>query len=117
LILCPIWRPGSAPRSSTIRRWIWESGQVFRPGFDAELDRLQGLAQNGKQLIAELEAKEKARTGISSLKIRYNKVFGYYLEVTRTNLKLVPKDYIRKQTTVNAERYYTEELKTLETES
>jgi DNA mismatch repair protein MutS len=93
-----------------------ESGQVFRPGFDAELDRLQGLAQNGKQLIAELEAKEKARTGISSLKIRYNKVFGYYLEVTRTNLKLVPKDYIRKQTTVNAERYYTEELKTLETE-
>ena len=93
-----------------------ESGQVFRPGFDPELDRLQGLAQNGKQLIAELEAQEKARTGISSLKIRYNKVFGYYLEVTRTNLKLVPKDYIRKQTTVNAERYYTEELKTLETE-
>jgi DNA mismatch repair protein MutS len=91
------------------------SGQVFRAGYDADLDSWANLAQNGKGLIAELEAKEKKETGISSLKIRYNKVFGYFIEVTKSNLKLVPARFIRKQTVVNAERFFTEELKELET--
>ena len=92
------------------------SPEVFRPGYDPELDRLAELALNGKKLIANLEAKEREETGIANLKVKYNKVFGYYLEVTKTHLKLVPDRYIRKQTTVNSERYFTEELKELETE-
>src|SRR5262249_55025310 len=91
-------------------------GDVFRIGFDAELDRLTELAKNGKDLIARMEAAEKEKTGISSLKIRYNRVFGYYIEITKANLKSVPSSYIRKQTTANGERYYTEELQRLETE-
>lgn len=91
-------------------------GEVFREGFDGELDRLNGIAKNGKALIEELEARERERTGISNLRVRYNRVFGYYIEVTKTNLSLVPDDYVRKQTTVNAERYFTPELKELEEE-
>jgi DNA mismatch repair protein MutS len=93
-----------------------EAGEIFRAGWDAELDRLSELARNGKGLIAAMEAEEKERTGISSLKVRYNRVFGYYIEVTRPNLKLVPTHYIRKQTTANGERFYTEALRDLETE-
>ena len=93
-----------------------EVAQVFREGWDAELDRLTELSRNGKGTIAALEATERERTGISSLKIRYNKVFGYYIEVTKTNLDRVPKGYVRKQTTVGAERFFTEELKALEDE-
>lgn len=89
---------------------------VFREGYDELLDRAVEVARDGKHLIAELEAKEKQRTQIPSLKVRYNKVFGYYIEVTKANLHLVPETYVRKQTTVNAERYFTEELKALETE-
>lgn len=89
---------------------------VFRPGWDPELDRASELSFQGKRLIAELEAKEKAETGISSLKVRHNKVFGYYIEVTKSNLHMVPDRFIRKQTTVNAERFFTEELKKLEDE-
>ncbi len=92
------------------------SPDVFRPGYDQELDRYADLARNGKQLIAALEAEEKEKTGIPNLKVKYNKVFGYYIEVTKTHLKLVPDRYIRKQTTVNSERYFTEALKDLETE-
>lgn len=91
-------------------------GPVFREGFNAELDRLSGISTNGKGLISELEERERARTGISNLKVRYNRVFGYYIEVTKVNLSLVPDDYVRKQTTVNAERYFTGELKELEEE-
>ncbi len=91
------------------------SAHVFRPGYDARLDELSDIAKNGKTMIAELEAKEKKDTGITSLKIRYNKVFGYFIEVTKSNLRLVPKRFIRKQTIVNAERFFTEELKELET--
>lgn len=91
-------------------------GDVFATGFDAELDRVTELAKNGKDLIYALEATEREQTGISNLKVRFNKVFGFYIEVTKTNLSLVPAHYVRKQTTVNAERYFTPELKELEEE-
>jgi len=81
-----------------------------------ELDRLYDITLNGKKWIADLEAKERKRTGISSLKIGYNKVFGYYIEVTKANLPHVPAEYIRKQTLVNGERFITEELKRFESE-
>jgi DNA mismatch repair protein MutS len=86
-------------------------GGVIRVGRDAALDELIRLSTGGKDVLLELEATERQSTGISSLKLRYNKVFGYYLEVTRPNLHLVPERYLRKQTMVNAERFYTPELK------
>jgi DNA mismatch repair protein MutS len=88
--------------------------RVFREGHDAELDRLWALSRDGKQVLADIERRERERTGISSLKVKYNRVFGYFIEVTKANLAAVPADYIRKQTTVNAERYFTEELKEYE---
>jgi DNA mismatch repair protein MutS len=88
-----------------------EQGGVIRAGFSRELDELRALLKNGKAYLAELEARERARTGIRSLKVGYNKVFGYYIEVTKPNLHLVPPDYIRKQTLVGAERFFTLELK------
>jgi DNA mismatch repair protein MutS len=91
-----------------------KEGGLFKVGFHAELDELIALSTSGKELLLKIEARERERTKISSLKIRYNKVFGYYLEVTRSNLHLVPSDYIRKQTTVGAERYVTAELKEYE---
>ncbi len=90
-------------------------GGVVRAGLDAELDELRELSTNGRQRIAAIEERERERTGIGSLKVRFNSVFGYYLEITRSNLKAVPADYERKQTLVNAERYTTPELKELET--
>ena len=89
-------------------------GGLIRPGYHAELDGLRGLAQNSKQLVAQIEARERVRTRIASLKVRFNSVFGYYLEVSKPNLHLVPTDFERKQTLVNAERFTTPELKTLE---
>ncbi len=86
-------------------------GGIVRRGFDAGLDELLDLAAHGKDHFLGLEARERERSGIASLKIRYNKVFGYYFEVTRPNLHLVPEDFIRKQTLANAERFYTPELK------
>jgi DNA mismatch repair protein MutS len=86
-------------------------GGFIRLGFDAELDGYLTLSSTGKTTLLELEARERERTGIASLKVRYNKVFGYYLEVTKANLHLVPKDWVRKQTMVGGERYVTEELK------
>ena len=88
-----------------------KDGGLFKGGFDAELDGLLSLSTSGKDLLLQIEARERTRTGISSLKVRYNKVFGYYLEITRANLDRVPADYIRKQTTVGAERFVTPELK------
>ncbi len=90
------------------------TGRVFRTGFDPELDRLIALSERGKEVLLEIERRERERTGISSLKIRYNRVFGYFIEITKANLRAVPSDYIRKQTTAGGERYYTEELKTYE---
>ncbi len=91
-----------------------QEGGVIRPGVDGELDELRSLARDRKTHLLAIEQRERERSGIASLKIRYNKVFGYYLEVTRTNLARVPDDYIRKQTLVNAERFVTPELKALE---
>ena len=89
-------------------------GGVVRPGYDEDLDRLLSISRDAKKWIARLEADERRETGIGSLKVGYNKVFGYYLEVSRSNLGSVPDRYIRKQTLVNAERYITEELKDYE---
>lgn len=89
-------------------------GNIIKDGFNQEVDRLREAARHGKQWIAELEAKERERTGIRSLKVGFNKVFGYYLEVTKPNLHMVPQDYHRKQTLANAERFITAELKEME---
>src|SRR6185312_4206879 len=89
-------------------------GGTIRVGFNAELDELRDLSQNGKQYIAQIEARERQRTGISSLKVRFNNVFGYYIEITRANQHLAPADYERKQTLANAERFTTPELKDYE---
>ncbi len=91
-----------------------QDGDVIAEGVDPDLDLCRSLAQGSKQHILSLEAAERARTGIPTLKIRYNKVFGYYLEVTHAHQGKVPPDYIRKQTLVNAERYVTPEIKELE---
>lgn len=87
---------------------------TIREGFSKELDELRDLARGGKQWVAELQERERSATGIPSLKIGYNSVFGYYIEVTKPNLGLVPASYIRKQTLANAERFYTTELKEFE---
>ncbi|HMY73838.1 MAG TPA: DNA mismatch repair protein MutS, partial [Blastocatellia bacterium] len=89
----------------------FERGNIIRPGFSTELDELRKVLVGGKDFLAKMEVRERARTGIKSLKVSYNKVFGYYIEVTKPNLKLVPSDYIRKQTVTNAERFFTLELK------
>ncbi len=91
-------------------------GGFIRKNFNAELDRLRSLSYQNQQWLAELEAKEKRRTGISSLKISYNRVFGYYIEITKVHHDKVPADYIRKQTLVSSERYITPELKEKENE-
>lgn len=88
-----------------------KEGNLIRDGFDPELDKLRQMTQRGKAWIAELEAQERRRTGIPSLKVGYNAVFGYYIEVSKSHLSKVPSDYIRKQTTANAERFITPELK------
>ncbi len=90
------------------------AGGVIREGCDPELDELIKLARGGKEWITRLEDQERQRTGIASLKVRYNKVFGYYIEVSKANLHLVPSDYLRKQTLVNAERFITADLKDYE---
>ncbi|NOR16038.1 MAG: DNA mismatch repair protein MutS [Candidatus Aminicenantes bacterium] len=94
--------------------FLLTDGGIIREGFNSELDELRQISRSGKTFITGLEKKEKERTGVSSLKIRYNKVFGYYIDVTKPNLHLVPDDYIRKQTLVNSERFITPELKEYE---
>jgi DNA mismatch repair protein MutS len=89
-------------------------GGVIRAGVDAELDELRELGRSGRQALATIEERERQRTGIGSLKVRFNSVFGYYLEVTKANSRSVPSDYERKQTLVNAERFTTPELKEYE---
>ena len=89
-------------------------GNVIRAGYHPGVDELRKARAEGKDWMAALEAKERERTGIDSLKIRYNQVFGYYIEITKTNLSKVPPDFVRKQTLVNAERFMTQELKELE---
>ena len=89
-------------------------GGFARDGVDTELDELRGISRSGKQVIAEMEERERARTGINSLKIRYNRVFGYYIEISKSNLHAVPADYHRKQTVAGGERYITPALKEYE---
>ncbi len=92
-----------------------KEGGFIREGFNAELDRYISTSRDGKSWIAGLEAAERKRTSVNSLKVGFNKVFGYYIEVTRANLHLVPPDYVRKQTLANGERFITEDLKNYET--
>ena len=89
-------------------------GGMIKPGYCADLDALQGDMSGGKDFIASIEEKERERTGIQRLKVGYNRVFGYYIEVSNASKDLVPKEYIRKQTLTNCERYITEELKEME---
>ena len=89
-------------------------GGVIRSGFSPELDELRSAATEGKNWLAQIQMREIERTGIKSLKVKFNSVFGYYIEVSKSNLSAVPEDYIRKQTLVNAERFITPELKELE---
>ena len=89
-------------------------GGFARDGVDRELDELRAISRSGKQVIAEMEERERARTGIASLKVRYNRVFGYYIEISKSNLHAVPPDYHRKQTIAGGERYITPALKEYE---
>jgi DNA mismatch repair protein MutS len=90
---------------------VLNEGGIIRPGFNSELDELRGISTSGKQTIAAFEDREKQRTGIANLKVRFNNVFGYYIEVSKGNIARVPDDYERRQTLANAERYTTPELK------
>ncbi len=91
-----------------------KDGGIFRDGFSDELDTLRQASTEGRQWIAELQQQEQERTGITSLKIKYNAVFGYFIEITKTNLDRVPEEYVRKQTMANAERFITPQLKEME---
>lgn len=93
---------------------ILRDGGMIKEGFNTELDELKNISKEGKNFIKDLQEKEIKRTGINSMKVKYNKVFGYYIEISKANLANVPEDYIRKQTLVNAERYITPELKEYE---
>ena len=110
---------------SDVRTWIDEAiqdepaalareGGFVRDGFDKDIDELRHISRSGKQVIAEMEEAERTRTGISSLKIRFNRVFGYYIEVSKSNLHAVPPDYFRKQTVAGGERFITPALKEYE---
>jgi DNA mismatch repair protein MutS len=91
-----------------------DEGGFIRDGYSEKLDELRDIARGGKKWLLDFEKTERQKTGISSLKVSYNSVFGYYIDVTKANLKLVPDNYIRKQTLANSERFYTPELKDLE---
>ena len=93
---------------------VLADGGVIRDGYHKDLDELRSLSRNGKSYLASVEVRERQRTGIGSLKVRFNRVFGYYIEISKANMHLVPKDYDRKQTLVGAERFVTPELKEYE---
>lgn len=93
---------------------VVHQGGIFEAGMSSDLDELRELASSSKDVLLQLEARERERSGIGSLKVKYTKVFGYYIEVTRANLHLVPKDYRRKQTIANGERYVTDDLEELQ---
>ena len=110
---------------SDVRQWVEAAimdeppalareGGFVRDGFDPDVDELRTISRSGKQVIAEMEEGERTRTGISSLKVRFNRVFGYYIEISKSNLHAVPADYIRKQTIAGGERYITPALKEYE---
>ena len=89
-------------------------GGVIRPGYSRELDEWRAAATQGKQWLMDLEAREREATGIKNLRVQYNRVFGYHIEVTKSNYAMVPEHYVRRQTLANSERYTTEELRELE---
>ncbi len=91
-----------------------KDGRLIKPGYNKDLDEIKEICQSGKEWLASLESSEKQKTGIKNLKIGFNRVYGYYFEVTKSNISSVPDYYIRKQTLTNAERYYTAELKGME---
>ncbi len=91
-----------------------KDGGIIKKGYNSEVDELREISQKGKSILSELESREKEKTGVNSLKVGFNKVFGYYIEITKANLHMVPENYIRKQTLANAERFITEELKEYE---
>ena len=95
-------------------RALLREGGVIRDGVDPELDELRSTSRGGRATIAGIEERERERTGIANLKVRFNRVFGYYIEVSKSNLGRVPEDYIRKQTIASGERYVTPELKEYE---
>jgi len=95
---------------------LTKDGGYINDGFNEELDRLRAITEGGKGILEEIENREKEETGIKNLRVRYNRVFGYYIEVSKGQLNLVPDRYIRKQTIANGERYITEELKKIESE-
>ena len=111
------WSASSTTSPTSATRWpsalveeppaLARDGGVIRDGVDPELDALRDISRSGREHIAAMEEAERARTGISSLKIRYNRVFGYYIEITKTNLGRVPADYHRKQTLAGGERFIT----------
>ena len=94
----------------------FKDGHLIKSGCHEQLDRLKSITRDGNQSIAALEARERERTGITQLKVGFNKIYGYYIEVTKKNLDRVPEDYIRKQSLVNCERFISPELKQHETE-
>lgn len=91
-----------------------QEGGYIRPGYNAQLDEYRDASTNGKQWVLDMEAAEREETGIKNLRIQYNRVFGYYIEVTKSNLDQVPLRYTRRQTLANAERYTTPELQEIE---
>src|SRR5438045_8193499 len=93
---------------------VLKEGGIFRDGFDSDLDELRQGSREGKNWIARLQEREIAETGIKSLKVRFNSIFGYFIEVTKSNLGNVPERYVCKQTTVGGERFITPELKDME---
>ena len=93
---------------------VLNEGNLINDGYSPELDELLSVTRDGKSWIAQTEKKEKEKTGLSSLKIKYNKVFGYFIEVSKAQSVQVPDHYIRKQTLVNAERFITQDMKTVE---
>ncbi|HXH72132.1 MAG TPA: DNA mismatch repair protein MutS, partial [Mariprofundaceae bacterium] len=95
---------------------VFRDGGVIRAGFDAELDRLRGLATEAGDWLKAYEAKERERTGLANLRVKYNKVFGYFIEISKAQARQAPADYVRKQTLVNAERFITDELHKFESE-
>jgi len=93
---------------------VLKDGGVIREGYNEELDGLRNIITGGKDIIEDIEKREREKTGIKNLKIGYNRVFGYYIEVTRSNYDLVPDNYVKRQTLKNCERFITEELKIAE---
>ncbi len=111
---CPSWpisTPAPSPDDPPIQL---KEGGIIRAGYHAALEELRAASVEGQQWLADLQRREQERTGIKSLKVRYNQVFGYYIEISTANLAAVPADYTRKQTMSNAERFITPELKQME---